>query len=146
MMPYLLLLIDCVVWNFTGQWFLFSTMAYFTVFTVRTPEYTRTATFYNALIAFLLEDFLVNGRFGLGLIYVIVLLCMITLLKEVLLNAPLMLSALGVIVFFLIEDIVIKYGLFSTYFPLSVTSMKILLNVGISVLVLWGRRGNRARY
>ncbi len=146
MMPYLLLLTDCIVWNFTGQWLLFSAMVYFTVFTVKTPEYTRTFTFYNALIAFLLEDFLVNGRFGLGLIYVAILLCMIALLKEVLLNAPLMLGALGVIVFFLLEDIFIKYCLFSTYFPLSVTSMKILLNVGISVLVLWGRRGNRSRY
>jgi hypothetical protein len=146
MMPYLLLLLDCVAWNYWGQWFIFSTMAYFTVVTVKTPEYNRSFAFYNALFAFLLEDFLVNGRFGLGLIYVIILLCMVALLKEVLLNAPLMLGALGVIVFFLLEDLLIKYGLFSTYFPLSVTSMKILINVGISVLVLWGRRGNRSRY
>lgn len=145
MIPYLLLLVDCILWNFSGQWLIFSATAYFTIITIQTQEHARSLAFYNALIAFLLEDFLINGRFGLGLVYAILLTSAVLLFKEILLNAPLMLGTIGMILFFLFEDVIIKNCLFSTHSALLVTSIKILINVGISVLVIWGRRGNRLR-
>jgi len=144
MLAIVFLFIDFLCFALLSEWIVYSSLTYLINVVVAPKTTLHSVRFYLALACFLLLDFAMHQRVGLCLAFIFVMVILTTALKPMLLQARGALFTLWTILFFIYEHFVIKYYVFSLSVPLSVTIIKILVNLGIGYAMLWGRWGNRS--
>lgn len=142
---FVLCLIDFIVAAYLQSWVMYSLLAYFLVL-LSIPRPAMRDTLGSLLISLVLlvaQDFYFYDRCGLILVYLIPLILVAHIINRIVISPALLLPFLTSY-FFLIESFMIKNYLFLQSIPIDVTIQKILINIVVGYLVLWGVRGNRS--
>ena len=135
--------LDCVLFAVFHQWLMYGTLLYFIISVLLAAELKRSIAVYVSLLMLFLHDFIAYGRAGLSVVFAISIIFMIYNLKNVLRNAQVLLLALSLVLYFVLENIVIYGLLFNNMQSFLMTSMKIFINVIGGYIVLLGIPGNR---
>lgn len=144
LIPIILLFIDCTLWGVFQQWLLYITLCYLIIVLTDVTTETDWWSRMGAIIAFLLQDFVCHGRFGLALLAILPLVWAIEKLKYTLLNASFVLFTGCLIAFFCIENVIFYRLVEGNPLPISVTIGKIFINLIVGYVILWGSQGNRS--
>lgn len=142
--PILLFLFDFFCWNLLEQWIVYSLMAYFVVYFVRTDQVKFDLTLSVCLIGLMLQDFIVYGLVGVGLLFWIPVFFLIARVRGSLLHAAWLLFTVILISFFIAENSVFCRFILARQPSILVTIMKIFINLIIGYVVFWGSLGNRS--
>ncbi len=144
MIAIIFLFIDFLCAALFQEWLVYSTLAYLiaSIITLRQPE--KKATFWITVNAFLLLDFAIYGRFGLGLIYFLFVLFAIRVLKTALLKGDKALFFACLTLYFVMENALWFNLLMYQPQPFLVTTIKIFINLVVGYVTLWGMQGNRS--
>jgi fatty acid desaturase len=143
LMALLLLLTDFTLYVFMNRWLISTVLVYFIIEMMRPKDEQKKIALYSLFIALLLEDCVQFGRFGLVIVAIAPIFIFSNSVKHNLLHGTWILTFLGVVIFYLFENIMIYrfiYGLDQDFF---VTIIKIFTNLIVGYSVLLGMRDNR---
>lgn len=138
-------LADFLCASFFQQVVVYSLAAYFFVMLALHEQDVR--DFYFNIIPsgalLLFQGFFLHDRFGLMVTFIIPLVLTAYILNRIVIH-PGFLLPLFSCYFFICQDFLIKKYLFLQKFHIGVTIEKILINLIVGYLVLWGIQGNRS--
>ncbi len=134
MLILLALITDFFIASLGHSWIMHSTLAYLLARVTLPAEKTPWVSILLASTAFLLTDFVANGIFGIGFLYLIPMLAVLLRLKTVLVHGATWLVLIGFCGFFAYEAFVCGG---------QVTIIEITINLAVGYLTLLGLRGNR---
>ena len=142
------LLCDLTAAAFACSWLLFTTVLYFAWQLTRTGKVYKHYGFWDAVVGFLLLDFVIYGS-CVGLLFVMAASVAVYLLRDVLLNAQRLLFVMTVLLFFIYH--LVMHRLILQHWLSGGNLLWIaILNVGMgAILSTWWatkRRRKRRRY
>jgi hypothetical protein len=142
----LLFLLDFFLFSLCSRWFFWITLIYFSVDNVAFKpcgSVTVTGRFCFQLFLLLIQDWFFNGKFGLILIYLLLMIILVNKMKTWFIGSRKVLAIVFLAVIIAVDGLVIKNILFSNETSILMTMFKLFANIFIGGLVLWGRLGNR---
>jgi hypothetical protein len=132
----LFLLLDFLSFALMQQWFLYLSLVYL-IHLIVLPNFSlQSPRFYTALICFLLVDFAMYGRFGLGLAFIVIAITLTKSLKPILLRPRFTLTTLWIILFFLFENFIINPYMLSLSNSMLTMTLKIVINLLFGYVLL----------
>ena len=143
MLAILLFFLDLLAAVYCEQWVIFSLLSFF-IFKLVASDFTyKFTSFWLPLILLLIQSFLITGRFGLSLLYLLPMIFLAARCRGILLNSSAILPFVFIITAILAESVGFKLLLDLPLGTFFVTIMKIFVNLGLESLILLGTRGNR---
>jgi hypothetical protein len=144
MIPIILLFIDLLSFALFSQWLVYSTFVYLVLVLLRWRTEHEWGTIGVALSSFVLLDFVIHGRVGLGLAFVVPMMFLVFRFKYTLLYANVVIFTLCLLTFFSFESFVLYPYIHDQMPRLTVTIVKFFINLVIGFVVLWYTQGNRS--
>jgi len=144
LLPLLLFTLDFVVAALLQQWLVFGLLSYYVLLILHPRGQERWGLIWTSFLLLLLQDFARYDRFGLGLLSILPILLIISRYKYALLQAQRILFPLSLGLFFIVDYYVGNYVIRGDFHLLPVTIGKILINLVIGYVILWGLQGNRS--
>lgn len=142
LLPISLFFLDFIIHALCYEWYLYSLLAYFITLLFSNSE--RYLCKYVALFLLLIQDTFLYGRFGLSLAYLVPLLCCVKFIRIVFNERfAVVLNYVLLIFIFLFDAIIIKKWLFMRYVAVQSTIFKIIVNIIVMNLILFGTQGSR---
>ena len=129
-----------------NKWALYTLLAYFIIqqFCMKNINIFSFRSFYLPLFFLLLQDNFINGRMGIGLIYIVVIVFLMTKVRAFFDSANAIFWCLFLVLALLLQDFFIKKWLLGQNITLYSTIIKIFINITIAYLIFLGTRGNRS--
>ena len=145
MIAIVLFFLDFVAFSIFNQWLVCFLLSYFVV-TLFTLKHHKSVLFgvemQGLLFLILLQDYFLNGRFGLALVYLLPIMFLARKIYSFFLGAKLGLTIVFLSSILLIDSLIINKLFFMKNVTFVVTIEKIFINIIVGCLILWGRRGN----
>ncbi len=138
-----LLFLDFISYAIFHQAIIFSLLDYIIAKAILSDT-AMNGTLYAALMAFLLFDFVLYERFGLGLLLIAPLLIIIVKCKRTLLHASPILLIFCLAGYFLAENLVIYPNVLHLQSNILMTALKFFVNLGLGYTMLLRMQGNRS--
>jgi hypothetical protein len=139
-----LFLLDCIAATLCRQWIISSLLFYFIAEQLFDAEYDYSMRkFYVPLALLLIQDFMLYGRFGLGLLWLMPLQLAIWWARRIVLHGTFFIPPLLVAVCILVDTLVIKAIVGVSQPLLVVTIGKICYTWICGIIIFLGLRGNR---
>ncbi len=142
--PVILLFTDFFFFGLYDQWLVHSSFVYLVLLLLRWRTEREWGSIGVALTFFMLIDFVIHGRFGIGLAFVAPMMFLVFRFKYTLLYANIIILTICLLTFFCFESFVIYPYLHDLRPCLTVTIVKFFINLAIGFVVLWYTQGNRS--
>ena len=140
----LLFFFDFFMFVFLEKWVFFTLLTYFIFCQNKLKDRYSIKCFYVPIFLILMQDFFINDKLGLGLIYVAFLILFVPKFKSIFKVHICLLGAFLLICMIIMQDFVIKRCIIGQNIVIYSTITKIFINIIIGYLVLLGTRGNRS--
>lgn len=140
----ILFLLDCIAASLCKQWIISSLLFYFIAEQLFDAEYDYSIKrFYVPLTLLLIQDFMLYGRFGLGLLWLMPLQLVIWWARRMVLHGAFFILPLLVAACILVDAVIIKVLVGVSPQLLLVTIGKICYTWICGIIIFLGLRGNR---
>lgn len=148
MLYILFFFLDFISFMILKKWLIFSLLGYFIAsqFNKKNKFIYSFKLFYLPLFFLLIQDNFINGRLGIGLIYIIPIIFFSEKVRNWF-SPPFTFFCYFFLIFSIIlQSFLIKKWLLGQNIELYSTTLKIFINMIIEYLILLGMRGNRSLF
>ena len=148
-LPFIFFFLDFLAFVCFDKWIIFSLLAYFIAkqFTLKKAGSLKNIDFYSSIAMLLVQDFYINQRIGLSLLYIIPIVWSANKFKHFATpTTAKLLSCIFLLSVFLFQAVFIKMLVLGQNVGFYSTITKIFINLIIEYIVLLSMRGNRSFY